>query len=87
MAAFIIGYAVLMGIGCVVLYQKVFVPTLQFNEDCDILEELIRTSDDTEYQLEEFYRLAKFSWHRSTGARITTLGKMMELKYGLKLLK
>lgn len=81
------GYFALCMSAIWLLWIKVLKPTGLWYDECRALEKAIRSQDDKDGQLKELYRLNKFSWHRTTGERMRELALMMEMKYGLKILK
>ena len=68
-------------------YQVTIVSTIKFYNDCDKLEADIKAEDNCDEQFSRLVELNKFSWHRTTNQRISELGKMLEVKYGVKVFK
>lgn len=59
----------------------------KFFKEANSIEEKIKAGEPKDVVLPLLYALAKKSFHRTTGERLTQLAKMSEVKYNVKILK
>ena len=79
-----------MSLVCLALfgfYKLTIKPTMDWYDKCDKFEKDLMENIDKDRHLNEFFELAKFSWHRSTGERLKELAIRCEMKYDVKILK